>query len=260
MQNDHIVTSANYVTPEKYISGRIVEYDIQSANINVLKKYHKISDNYYNYLSLLPKTDREVEIGKLIRVDRSYYDTIQKGIKESKLLLVEKNHIKPEQIIRVANDAVYINSSVDLRYTEFDGVKFKQKSKSSVYLNLSNIYIFYSVLDNDNIDIDVKNIGKDKLIYHEKFIEFLANAIYICERVSVQDCLNFISDFYKDYISLKLDKEYYREFNSYSLYKLKYSDYYLSNISNINDMDINFNLYLIRELWSIILSKYKFKR
>lgn len=260
MQSDHIVSSTNYITPEKYISGRIVEYDIQAANINILKKYHKISDDYYQYLSLLPKEDREIDIGKLIRVDRSYFNTIQDGIKESKVLLVEKNNIKPEQIIRVANDAVYINNSIDLKYTEFDGVRFKQKSKYSVYLNLSNIYIFYSVLGNDNIDIDIKNIGKDKLIYHEKFIEFIANAIYICERVSVQDCLNFISDFYKDYINLNLDKEYYREFNSYSLYKLKYSDYYLSNISNINDIDINYNLYLIRELWSIILSKYKFKR
>lgn len=260
MMIDDIVSSISYLTPEKYISGRIVEYDIQSANINILKRYNKISDDYYNYLSRLPKQDREVEIGKLIRVDRSYYDTITKGIRESKLQLIKSNNIKPEQIVRVANDAIYINNSIDLKYTQFDRIIFKQKSKASVYLNLSNILIFYSLLSNDNIDIDIKNIGKDKLEYHQKFIEFIANSIYLCERVSVEDCLNFISTFYKDYVSLNLDKEYYREFNSYSLYKLKYSDYYLSDIEDMKDIDINHNLYLIRELWSIILSKYKFKR
>ena len=43
----------NYLTPDKYVSGHIVEYDMEKANINMLLKANVIDQNYYNFLYYL---------------------------------------------------------------------------------------------------------------------------------------------------------------------------------------------------------------
>lgn len=70
----------------------------------------------------------------------------------------------------------------------------------------------------------------------------------------------FYYNLYENYINLRLPKEYYRCFDSKSLYKHNKINFYLSNIDNIEDIDINYNLFLLRELWSILLELYSIKR
>ena len=222
----------------------------------MLHKYKKINDQYYNYLRNVPKHIREVEIGLLIQSDKSYYDIIKDGICEAKKLLFENNNIDINSVVRIANDAVYINSSTDLKYTQFDEVVFKKKSVCSSMLKLDKLLIFFWYND-DGLNIDIKGINKvSQQLHSEYLLSIIANSIYMMERVSVVDALKFVGDFYEDYINLRLPIEYYRELNSESLYRLKDSNFCLMSIDNINSIDINFNLYLIRELWSIILEKY----
>lgn len=256
---EKVAESMNYLHPSRYVSGRIVEYDIKEANITMLHKYGKIDNDYYNYLKKLPKINREKDIGLLIRTDSSFFHIIQKGIIEAKKDLLRYNSIKIEDIIRIANDAVFINKSYNLKYTKFENVEFKIKSISSSFLKLHNILIFFRH-ENDNINIDIKGLSKQSQELHSNYmLTFIANSIYLAERVSVEDSLEFIHDFYENYINLNLSIEYYRELSSNSLYHLKYSDFYISDVQNIDEIDINYNIWIIRELWSIILEKYKSK-
>ena len=114
----------NYVCPNRFVSGQIIEYDIRQANINILYKYKIIDEKYYNYLAHVPKIQREVIIGNLIKQDKNKYNIIQKGIKEAKCQLFEANNIKEYEVVRIANDAVYVNRSGGLQYTIFDGIEF----------------------------------------------------------------------------------------------------------------------------------------
>lgn len=258
MKNDNLDYYANatsYITDKRYVSGRIVEYDIKSANITMLRKYNKIDDNYYNYLKRLPKYDREVEVGLLQRNREEYSGTIRNGIAEAKRKLLYSNEISPDSIVRIANDAVYINTSTDLLYTQFEDVLFVRKSISSSMLKLFNVIIFFWY-NSDGINIEVKGLGDSKYIHMDYILSIIANTIYLLERVSINDALKFITGFYEDYINLRLEKEYYREFTPQSYYHLKNSDYYLIDIDDINKIDIGYNLYIIRELWSIVLEKY----
>lgn len=251
---------SSYITPSRYISGRIVEYDIKSANITMLKKYNVISQDYFNFLSNLPKYDREVEVGLLIKSDIKYYNIIRDGIIEAKTNLFISNNVDPLSIVRIANDAVYINSSNDLPYTQFDNVIFKQKSVSNSMLKLDNLIIFFSYIG-ESLDITIKGIKPETQKLHEDYmITFIANIMYLIERVSPIDALNSINEFYIDYINLKLPIEYYRELNSNSYYRYKYGNFHLSEVSDINDIDINYNLYILRELWSIILEKCNLRK
>ena len=83
-----IVSKLSYFTPSRYISGRIVEYDIKSANITMLKVANVISEETYQYLQSLPKMSREIEIGLLIRSNPNIFKAISSGIEKYKLKFV----------------------------------------------------------------------------------------------------------------------------------------------------------------------------
>lgn len=246
----------SYVTPLNYVSGRIVEYDIASANITMLYKAGAITKSYYDYLSFLPKHDREVLVGMMIRKNRDIYNIIKNGIIESKRKLFEMNNISFDTVVRIANDAVYINSPIDLQYTCFGNVIFKKKSISCSMTRLGNLLLFFSY-NSDNINLEVKGMSKENQVLHQDYMfTFIAQVINIIERYNIEDALNEIGLFYKEYVNLELPKEYYRELSADSYYKIKNSQFYVSDIDSVEDIDINYNLYIIRELWAIILEKY----
>lgn len=262
MKNDEITnfisSNQNYLAPQKYISGRITEYDISQANINMLIHYGKIDRKQYEYLSKLPKHYREVEVGLLIKQDIEYYNCIEQGIIAFKIKLFEYNKIDISEVVRIANDAVFINRSTDLKYTLFDNVLFKKKSVYNSMIVLDRIIVFFWY-DNNGMNIEVKGLNENaKLLHLDYMLSFIANVMYLIERVSINDAIRFVSEFYDEYINLRLPIEYYRELNPESLYKHKETDFYLFDIS-IDDVDINYNLYIIREIWSILLTKYNVK-
>lgn len=253
-----LIQKRDYFCPSRYVSGRISEYDIRACNINMLKYYGMISDELYNYLSVIPKIDREIYIGNMMREDKKIYDTISKGIKEFKVKLASTNNIQDKEIVRIANDAVYVNRPIDLFTTVFDNIEFKQKGiySSVVKLNKSTI-IFLSKDMYGNSIVDVKGIGDNDVLHQNYMISIIVTVINTMEMSSAKDALALLNDIYKDYVSLKLDKGCYREFNSISMYKYKHSNYGAFYIEDINDIDISYNLYILRELWSIIIERSK---
>ena len=249
------ISQMNYLTPIRYTSGNIVEYDIRSANITMLRKYGMIDNNYYQYLNSLPKLNREVEIGKLIKTNREYYDIIQKGIINAKIELFQKNRINPASVVRIANDAVYINSSVRLQYTTFDDVEFRIKSISSVMLVLKKIIIFYW-RTNEGINIDALGLGDNNSLHYDYLLGFIAQIIDCVEMSSAKDALDMFTQFYEEYINLRLDKYFYRELRPESMFRYKYTAFLATEINDVKDVDIGYNLYILRELYSIQLEKY----
>lgn len=251
-----LLDKSSYLHPSRYISGRIVEYDIKSANITMLHKYGKINDQYYMYLSRLPKRDREIEVGNMIKHDRSVYDTIKAGIREAKINLFNSNDIQLKDIVRIANDAVYINKSYDLQNIIFGDVEFRKKSVNSVMMKLNNLIIFF-YSDYEKFNIDIKGMSEEVMKLHEDyFLGDLAQIIFLIEKVSIESAIDYFNKLYENYISLRLPKEYYRCFDSKSLYKHNKINFYMMDIEDINDIDINYNLFILRELWSILLERY----
>lgn len=263
----NIVEQVNYLAPPRYISGRIVEYDIKSANISTLRQTGTISEEYYQYLSRLPKNKREIQIGLDIKSNPDLYTTIKQTIRESKIEFVKANNIDPFNIVRVANDAVYINAPLDLQYTKFgEYIEFKQKSISNIYLKLDNVIIFSKFLPDGNADVDIKGIGDNMILHQNTMVSIIVTAISLCEHAGTQQALRYVSQVIEDYLHFNLPVGFYREFDSNSCYRLLYSmktntldiPFGLSDVSE-NDkynLDISYNLYILRELWSILLELY----
>ena len=245
-----------------YLSGRIVEYDIKAANISILHQAGAISDEYYQLLQSIPKISREIAIGNLIKEDNEadinkvgYQKIISDGIAQAKIQLFKSNNINPDNVVRIANDAVYINSSLDLKYTKFGDIEFRPKGIYTSMLILANgQFIIFMWRDINGINIDVKGLGDDNYEDHQSMLSIIVHVMYLLESNSYEQALIYLRDFYLDYINLKLDVSYYRS--------LIYNGYLTANreflfrdikIDDISQFDINDNLFIISELYSIVL-------
>lgn len=267
-----LASKQNYFCDSVFISGRIAEYDLRAANISMCREYGLINDDYYQYMLSVDKQYREEFIGWQIKKEKEEsqnksaidgsitYKTIYDGIKTAKLQLFEANNIQPNEVIRIANDAVYINRPMDLEFTRFgEFIEFRQKMVAETCIKLSPTLIIFYWHTMEGLNVEVKGISDDfKVALHQNYmLSFIGSVLLTYERAGTVDAIHLIEDFYNDYISRSLPKEFYRELSPKSLYRIIRTGYYLEDIDDINLIDISYNGNLIRELWKIILSKYK---
>lgn len=258
----------NYQSPMKFLnSSYIREYDLSKANISALLYEGYISLDIYNFLYSLDKTEREVYIGKLELKDKTVGELKAHGIMEAKRLLFEINNLEDLDILEIRNDAVFVINK-QLSETCFDMFNFKLKNTYTSYAFINNrLSLFYSFDQVNQVDtIDVKGIKDEKLLLHQEyFIQFICQVFYLLQTDSVQECLKYISSFYESYVKRELPIGYYRTFDADSVYKLNvrtlsYGLQYIDDTyENRKDLDINFNVYIIRTLYSYISDIY-FKR
>ena len=267
---EKIVSKINYITPERYLTGVIRELDLKAANISILHSKGMISDDEYNYLRSIPKIDREISIGNMINntaeknksgeaitTTSPIYNSIKDGIREAKVWLCQMNNIKEDEIIRIANDAVYINRPVPLQYTNNNGVEFSEKAIYSSLLQLNGIILFFRYNSDNMLEVDIKGLGKDNERWHNGFmLSVIGQVILLLQKSSASDALNYLSKVYEDYILLKMPIGMYREFNNLSGFRE--GNFYLSNEVglDIRQIDIGYNLSLLRTLYGVILDQY----
>ena len=65
-----IYDKTRYIAPYSYLINKdIQEYDIAKANISILRDSGYLNEDQYKYFYNLPKQEREIKIGLLIRRD-----------------------------------------------------------------------------------------------------------------------------------------------------------------------------------------------
>lgn len=290
MSNDFI-TKKMYLTDKRIItSSSIYEYDIKQANINILYGAGMIDENRYNFLKNTDKQTREIIIGKSmiiyakdtkerpadspeeIKRKRSIISTISSGIANSKIALQESNGFPDTSVVRIANDAVYVESSGPLRNTIFDiynngkPIEFKCKNHFTSFIQFSNrICIFFRITNDDEYNMDVKGIGESKINmgYHNAILSFIGDILFYLERTDRKFTLRYFNEFYERYIRRELPIEYYREFTSTSSFRLIQPQYHIGNILSptfedpditVDMVDIGYNAGVLRDIYSILCS------
>lgn len=256
--NNNLYECVNYRSDLKFIHSRFIrEYDIRKANISILYKYGVIDLNTYNNLFKSSREKRQIEIGLMEKQNPKIYDILAKGIIQAKKDLFLSNHIQDSSVLSIKNDAVFILDE-KLKYTTFDSglIEFVNKNTYTSFVSLNKIELYYGFNKVDNTEVvDVKGIGKNLYLHRNYMVDFIVYILNCIESGEISDALSSFTDFYKDYIELNLSIGYYREFNSASLYKLKGIDYTVSHLeenTNKNCLDISYNLYILRELYSYI--------
>lgn len=238
------------------ISSYIREYDIAKANINILYKYGVLDKKQYDYYHNCPRMEREIAIGNLQKSNPKITKILQDGITEAKRLFFEANDIQDYEVLAIKNDAIFLVNKI-AQTTIFDNIEFKNKNVYTSYYNLGKCELYYYYNEMDNIEsIDIKGI-RDKLYLHkEYFLDFLLTAFQTIQVGTLEETIDLMNAFYTQYINYKLDKGYYREFNSMSMYRTKkFTNLYEYTLDNIRDsdlkyIDISYNLNIIRQLMS----------
>ena len=258
----------NYKTPVKYyINTYIREYDLSKANINALLYQGRIDKSQYNIFYNMDKKQREITIGKMIAKDRTFYQDIQSGIKEAKRKLFLTNDIEDLDIVSIKNDAVFIVGKY-LKETEFPPFTFIIKNEYNIFLQLQELEIYYSdSVDNNgyNINIDVKGIGDNNLLLHQNgMLDLICEVCRRLQRESIDETMSYVSMMYSKFINRELGKEYYRNFDSFSMYIIPTFMQFVQVPDISEDMkyavDINRNLSIMRNLVGIISDIYRQKK
>lgn len=255
--------SKNYLLQVPYlIAHHIYEYDIQKANISVLRQLNLIDEEYYQRLYKLPRMQRQVEIGYLIKYTDGLGDKLADGIASFRKKFFESNNIEDEDILSIKNDAIFV---IDKTPTvlEFGKVKFIKKNSYTTFIKLNNIEVYfeYNTIEG-TASLDIKGISDKKLeLHHQYMASIIADIIYYIETGDIESGLTYLSDFYNKYIERKLPYEYYRNFNSDSDYTISangtlYSVPNCTSDSMFRALDISVNLNVLRELYGYLTNIY----
>ena len=135
---------------------------------------------------------------------------------------------------------------------------FVPKNTYTFYMKSMTLQIFYGYNQITNSEVlDIKGIKDIQLEYHRDYmVNFLCSLMYMIQNNTIEDTLQYYNNFYEQYINRKLPIEYYREFNSRSKFKVgRYLLDYI-DLSYINMIDINTNLYLLRDIFAVLSDIY----
>lgn len=222
------------------ISNEIVEYDMQSAGFNLIKKFRLLDDNKIAYLETLPKKDRHIQIGWYQRKDKEFRIALRDKFIEARKWFFENNELKDDEVLSIKKDAV-----VTLRrchVLEWGNVIFAEKNLYTSYYHLNNFEFYY----NGNVGIDVKGIDDETLELHRDYmLDFLFNFFKLVEISTKKKTIEMLKSFNHYYKAKQLDVGYYRELDEKSLYrvseKLFGKQIGMREVGSLKNVEIGYN-------------------
>lgn len=268
----------NYTIDADFIIGSfIAELDIEKCNINILYNANVIDLDTYNFLYSADKHYREVWVGNnILKNNANNNKILSDGITEARRRFFELLHLEDNDIISIRKDSIFFidkesrfmgNGVVEIPFNK-SIVRFKQKGVYTSFYKLKRRLV--ALYNNGRVTpetLSVAGISDDNLLLHEKyFSDFLKALFQTAEFRGIEEAINLLKIFYLNYINLRLDKGYYREYNSFSRFRLNQFSIYpnqnfmLEEISdeskNRGDIDISYNENILRTLMKIYSTKY----
>jgi len=272
----------NYVIDADFIIGSsIAELDIEKCNINVLYNSNVIDLDTYRTLYNADKQYREYWVGNyILKNNQKNNEILSNGIADARRKFFERLRLEDNDIINIRKDSIFFidresrfmgNGVVEIPY-EKNPIRFRQKGLYTSYYRLKKrLIVMYSNGRLAPETLSVAGISDANLLLHEQyFSDFLKALFQTAEFRGTEEAINLLKIFYMNYITLRLDPGYYREYNSFSKFRVRqYSPYpmqdlMLENISDIyknrGDIDISYNEDILRTLMKIYSTKYLSER
>lgn len=236
-QDTYLDKNVDYI-----ISSNIVEYDMVSSGLSIIKEHNMLPIEKIEELSELPKHKRNVAIGLIMRSDKEFAKIHRTYLREHRRDFIEANNILDDEILSIKSDAIFVTRKC--QNTEFGYVTFSEKNEytSYYYLNKKEIYV-------GEHNIDIKGI-RDEIVekYHSQyFCKELWNLMKLLETSDMHNCIRRLRRTMDMYKNLEFPVEYYRELSPESLYRLKGFKHHkkmevmASQIGDKDILDISYN-------------------
>lgn len=201
------MTLTKLITSNKNISCAIStiinEYDIKSAHTTAC--YFIYGKDMYDKLMSMPKLDRNIEIGRMMKKDPTLYPKIEQLLLKWMNTFLEVNNIKPQNFIESTRDSIMlVNKKPTTTIFENGMVVFRNKEGefTSFYRINGKIILF----DNMNYEIKIKGLNSDSSIikdsiFVEKYLKPLLNTIENVHSIGIVKCLKQLSIYRDKYIN-----------------------------------------------------------
>lgn len=119
----------------------IVELDMKHASLSIWLALGKIDMSTYGNMVNLPKKERVVKTGLMIKEDPDLYKTLQRGYDIYISKLLEKNCIPESAILERVHDAIWLLDYIPVE-TEFPPVKFEVKNVYDMCYKYKNLWFY----------------------------------------------------------------------------------------------------------------------
>lgn len=220
----------------------IYEYDMKEAGFSLIKAYQLLDDKTISELTKLSKKNRHIKIGKLENTYNGLKDNLKTAFKDARELFIKTNKMDDNDIISIKKDAFFVKKRCSVNKFFNDLVDFRLKNKYTSYIRLPKLEIYYNPER-----IDIKGISDETLPMHvDGMLEFIRKVFLRAETSDIKDVILYIVGFVDKYKRKELPLDYYREFNSRSLFsRTDTDDYYENYIYDLEDLDISYNFHNI---------------
>ena len=196
-------------------SANIIEYDIRAAGMSIFIEKGFIDQKYAEHLKTLPKTIRNVRIGLMQQKNKKLNKVKSDGLKEYRNRFIDANKLDEVNVVSIKHDAIYVVNS-KVTETHFDAnIDFIKKNKYDMFLRLSPLIEFYYSSKTHTMDCKGLKLPSNdiRLVFIKKLLRMY--------NTSPNKARELLYSTAKDYINLKLEDEFYKEFNIDNCYRLK---------------------------------------
>lgn len=150
----------------------IAEYDMTNAGIAVLYNKGLLDYDTYNEMSNLPKKEREVKTGILIRDNPTWYQIQTEEFKKYIDLFIRTNKLLAHNILEVVRDGIWVIGRKPKELSFSDNVIiFKEKNPTTIYFRYKRNIHFY--VNSFYSTIRVRGINPDNRVFLDVIKEIL---------------------------------------------------------------------------------------
>ena len=216
----------------------IVEWDIKSAGLSVLKFKKCLPSDEIERLSNLDKHTRTVQEGLLQKNHKELSEIIINTLSQVRQYFIIINSIKEDQILSIKKDAVFLINKVPEKTLIKNYFNFRKKNTYTSYMLFDKKEFYY---DSYNDILDIKGLPKEAVEKQQEYlIKDIKKFLRSAERLDTGSMFSLLANYRLKYLNRELPLETYRELNSG---KFRLGKYLAENISEdmINDIDISQN-------------------
>ena len=241
----------------------IVEYDIKSAGFSVIKEKKLLPEKVITKLEGMKKEDRNILIGKYQKSIPTLSKDIVETLSEVRQAFVLHNHIKPEEILSIKKDAIFLINKKP-KYLKFgENFVFRPKDSFTSYVYLNDLEVFYSSIDKNLVVKNFKSMRNAVTEYGESADEFDPNKeplfldikrfLALSEKSNKDVLFESLKTYRSMYLNRELPKETYRDVEtSWYFYRGKQFKYCTEDMVKEIDISSNYINYL-RPLFEALL-------
>lgn len=206
------------------LASNVSEYDISKANACALKFLK--GDHIYNELISIPKEERVIRVGKMMKVEPDLYNKIERLLINWRNEFININNIKKENIIEITRDSVMIKNVIPSVTSLHNGIiEFQTKGEeysSYIYIDEQKRILF----DGLRKKIRIKGID-NKYTLESKFVKKclipLLQALEEFSSIGFHNAFRKLQTIKVSYINSD-DYEIYRELNNKNLFTYRLPD------------------------------------